>query len=65
MRDGPFDATPEFKHFKEVMRGVLTVSKKRLDELVQEAKDNSPRKDNPHAPGQRRVKRRTSKKSPN
>jgi hypothetical protein len=55
MKDGPFDAKPEFKRFKDVMRGVLAVSKKRLDELVQEAKEKSPRNGNPHAPGQKRA----------
>jgi len=55
MKDGPFDASPEFKHFKEVMRGVLSVSKKRLDELVERAKEKSPRNGNPNAPGQKRT----------
>lgn len=56
MKAAPFDATPEFEHFKEVMRGVLAVPKKRLDELVRESKDESPRKGNPHAPGRKRQK---------
>lgn len=55
MRDGPFDATPEFKHFKEVMRGVLSVSKKRLDELVRASKEHSPRSGDPKAPGRKRA----------
>lgn len=38
MKEPTFDSTPEFRHFKEVMRGVLAVPKKRLDELVQLAK---------------------------
>jgi hypothetical protein len=60
MKEPSFDSTPEFRHFKEVMRGVLTVPKKRLDELVREAKENSPRNGDLHAPGQRatRVKRK-------
>jgi hypothetical protein len=58
MKEPAFDSTPEFRHFKEVMRGVLAVPKKRLDELVREAKENSPRNGDPHAPGQKRVKRR-------
>ena len=63
MKAAPFDSTPEFQHFKEVMRAVLAVPKKRIDELVQEAKQNSPRRDNPHAPGQKRArKRRTTTK---
>jgi hypothetical protein len=58
MKARSFDATPEFQHFKEVMRGVLAVPKKRLDELVQKARENSSRNGNPHAPGQKRVRRR-------
>jgi hypothetical protein len=48
-----FDSTPEFQHFKDVMRGVLAVPKNRLDELVAKAKEESPRNGNPHAPGQK------------
>jgi hypothetical protein len=58
MKVAPFDSTPEFRHFKEVMRGILAVPKKRIDELVQAAKESSPRKDNPHAPGQKRAAKR-------
>jgi len=61
MKAAPFDATQEFQHFKDVMRGVLAVPKKRLDELVREAKENSPRNGDPHAPGQKRMKRRKAK----
>jgi hypothetical protein len=64
MRADPFNVTPEFQHFKEVMRAVLAVPKKRLDELVRAAKENSPRNGAPHAPGQKRVKKRISKKPP-
>jgi len=64
MKAEPFDSTPEFEHFKEVMRGVLAVPKARLDELVRLAKENSPRNGDPHAPGQKRVKNRISKKHP-
>jgi hypothetical protein len=56
MKEPSFDSTPEFQHFRDVMRGVLAVPKTRLDELVQAAKDESPRKGNPHAPGKKRVK---------
>lgn len=63
MKAPSFDSTPEFQHFKDVMRGVLAVPKKRIDELVRLAKETSPRNDNPHAPGQKRVvKRRKSKR---
>lgn len=51
MKAASFDSTPEFKHFKEVMRRVIAVPKKRLDELVAEAKENSPRNGDPHAQG--------------
>jgi hypothetical protein len=46
------------------MRGVLAVPKARLDELVREAKEESPRHGDPHAPGQKKqVKKRKRKKS--
>jgi len=62
MKEAPFDSTPEFQHFKDVMRRVLAVPKTRLDELVREAKENSPRKGDANAPGQKHAKRRKSKK---
>ena len=55
MKAAPFDSTPEFQRFKEVMRGVLAVPKTRLDELVRLAKETSPRNGDPHAPGQKRA----------
>ena len=58
MKAAPFDSTPEFQHFKEVMKVVLAVPKKRLDELVRLAKETSPRNGNPHAPGQKRKRRK-------
>jgi hypothetical protein len=58
MKVPSFDSTPEFRHFKDVMRGVLAVPKKRLDELVAKAKEESSRNGDPHAPGQKRAKRR-------
>ena len=57
MSEGPFNETPEVARFKEVMRGVMSVSKKRLDELLKASRDESPRKDNPKAPGRKRVDR--------
>ena len=54
MKEPAFDKTPEFQHFKEVLKSVLAVPKKRLDELVRVAKDNSLRNGDPHAPGQKR-----------
>ena len=55
MKAAPFDSTPEFQHFKEVMRAVLAVPKQRLDDLVRLAKETSPRNADPHAPGQKRI----------
>jgi hypothetical protein len=64
MKEPSFDSTPEFQHFKEVMRGVLSVPKARLDELVEQAKKDSPRANNPHAPGKKRVVKRRRKSKP-
>jgi hypothetical protein len=58
MKEPSFDSTPEFKHFKTVMRGVLAVPKERLDALVQTAKKESPRKGDPSAPGKKRALKR-------
>lgn len=58
MKADPFDSTPEFKEFKDVMRGILSVSKKRLDELVEKARASSPRKGNSRAPGQKPARRK-------
>jgi hypothetical protein len=52
-----FDSTPQFAQFREQMRKLLTVPKTRVDELVQQAKESSPRRNNPSAPGRKRVKR--------
>jgi len=60
MKAAPFDSTPEFQRFKDVMRGVLAVPKKRLDELVIKAKEESPRNGDPHAPGKKRISKRPS-----
>ena len=57
MKSIPFDSTPESKHFTDLMRKVLTVSKEELDRRIPAAKDASPRKNNPNAPGQKRAKR--------
>jgi hypothetical protein len=63
MKEPSFDSSPEFQHFTEVMRGVLSVPKKRLDELVAEAKETSPRNGNRNAPGRKAgtLKRRKRK----
>jgi len=52
-----FDSTPAFAKFREQMRKLLTVPKSRIDELVRQARDSSPRKNNPSAPGRKRAKR--------
>jgi hypothetical protein len=66
MKEPAFDSTPEFQHFRKVMRGVLAVPKTRLDALVKEAEKASPRKGNLHAPGRKRTNKRSSrKKEPN
>jgi len=52
-----FDQRPKFAHFKDQMRKLLAVPKARVDELVQQAKESSPRRNNPSAPGRKRVKR--------
>jgi hypothetical protein len=58
MKRPSFDNTPEFEHFKSVMGGVLAVPKARIDKLIREAKDSSPRNGDPHAPGRKPTKRR-------
>jgi hypothetical protein len=55
MEPKEFENTPEFQRFKKGMRGILAVPKKRLDELVQAAKEESPRKGDPNAPGRKRT----------
>jgi hypothetical protein len=58
MKAERFESTLEFAHFKTVMRGVLSVPKEKLDILVQEAKKDSPRSGDPHAPGRKRMTKR-------
>ena len=57
MKEPSFDSTPEFDQFRNVMRRVIAVPKERLDELVEQAKKESPRNGNPDAPGRKRTKR--------
>jgi hypothetical protein len=63
MKESSFDSTPEFQRFTEVMRGLITVPKKRLDELVEAARKSSPRNGNRFAPGRKAgtIKRRKKK----
>ena len=49
-----FKDSPEFANFEEGMRKLLTVSKSDLDAMVRNAKDSSPRMDNPNAAGRKR-----------
>jgi len=58
-----FDSTPEFQHFKKIMRGVLAVPKKRLDSILEAAKENSRRNSGPHAPGRKPAVKRKRKPS--
>jgi hypothetical protein len=60
MEPPSFDSTPEFAHFTEQMRKLIAVPKARVDELVKQAKESSPRNGNPHAPGRKRTKRSRS-----
>ena len=53
-----FHSTPEFAHFKQQMKKLLSVPKERVDELVREAKAASPRLDNPNAPCRKPTKRK-------
>jgi hypothetical protein len=64
MESKEFENTPEFERFKKAMRGILAVPKKRLDELVQGAKQDSPRNGDPHAPGRKRKAKRGRKPKP-
>ena len=52
-----FEATTEFARFKEGMKHLLSVPKERIDQLVRESKEKSPRRDNPRAPGRKISKR--------
>jgi len=58
MKAGAFESTPEFAHFKSVMRRVLAVPKTELDALVEQAKKDSPRNGDRHAPGRKKRRRR-------
>jgi hypothetical protein len=50
MKAERFEATPEFQHFREAMRGILSVPKTRLDALMKKeriSKKRSPAKKKP------------------
>lgn len=49
-----FEATPEFRRFKAIMRKLIKVPKAELDRRVQVAKETSPRAGNPNAAGRKR-----------
>jgi len=51
-----FEATREFAEFKRGMKKLLRVSKAELDEAVRMAKIESPRRDDPMAPGRKPAK---------
>ncbi len=52
----PFESTPEFQHFRDVMRKVIAVPKAELDARVKASADASPRKSNPRSPGRKRTR---------
>lgn len=52
-----FDSTPEFHHFREVMKRVIAVPKAEIERRIKASKEHSPRKDNPSAPGRKRLKK--------
>jgi hypothetical protein len=54
MEPNEFEQTAEFKYFRREMRKVIRVPKSELDELVNRAKEESPRNGNPDAPGRKR-----------
>lgn len=49
-----FESTPEFANFASGMRRLLKVPKSEVDEAVRIAKIESPRRDNPLAPGRKK-----------
>lgn len=49
-----FEARPEFRRFKDVMRRLLAVPKSELDRKVRQAKKRSPRANNPNSPGRKK-----------
>jgi hypothetical protein len=51
-----FEASPEFRRFRGIMRKLLKVPKTELDHRVRTAKEQSPRAGNPNAPGRKRIK---------
>jgi hypothetical protein len=54
--DSAFESTPEFQHFREVMKRIVSVPKAELDRRLEASKQASPRKDNPASPGRKRGK---------
>jgi hypothetical protein len=63
MEPNEFESTPEFERFKKGMRRILTVPKEHLNASVQAEKENSPRNGDPNAPGRKRFKLKTKRKS--
>jgi hypothetical protein len=58
MESASFDATPEFARFGEGVRKLLTFPKARLDQLVKDAANASPRKADSNSAGRKPVKKR-------
>jgi hypothetical protein len=57
VKSASFESTPEFQHFRDVMRKLIKVPKAEVDQMVRDAAEASPRKNNPTAPGRKRAKR--------
>jgi hypothetical protein len=61
MKPASFSSTPEFAHFRDVMRKLIQVPKAEVDALVKEAADASPRRGNRNAPGRKRKAKRAQR----
>lgn len=56
-----FEQSLEFAQFKRVMERLLAIPKCELDQAVRRARIESPRRDNPFAPGRRKAQLMTRK----
>ena len=52
-----FESTPEFQHFREVMKRVIAVPKAEIDRRLKASSEASPRKGNAIAPGRKKTKK--------
>ena len=53
----PFESTPKFQHFREVMKRVIAVPKAEIDRRLKASSEASPWKDNPGSAGRKRTKK--------